>query len=188
MATKKKAPRKAAKSGPPARVTGGGAVVVVPASASPEKRKKGRRGKRASRGIFSGIDGWDVAVAALTAVGYGMLQASVSEEDDKDKRGTFANMFAEAPVLTPLGRAGTYAAAGAATMYVAPSTRRYLRGVTIGLTVVASLGIGRRKLELYDDEALKDASMGGVADELAMGEARGGGASDAHGTVEVDIM
>jgi len=189
MATKKKGAATIIVKERPAQ-----AVVVTtakkrraPAAKKSTATKKKRKGApRASGGILGGFTAVDGAIAGGVAVGYGMLQASADEAVKKDSKTEDYKWFREAPMITPLGRAGTLAGAGWVAMLLWPKSRKYLRGPTVGLTAVAGVGLGRRKLEFYDEKEAAQAMMGGIGDDLALG-----GVSDddtAHGgDVEIDV-
>jgi len=189
MATKKKGAATIIVKERPAQ-----AVVVTtakkrraPAAKKSTATKKKRKGApRASGGILGGFTAVDGAIAGGVAVGYGMLQASADEAVKKDSKTEDYKWFREAPMITPLGRAGTIAAAGWGVMLLWPKSRKYLRGATVGMTAVAGVGLGRRKLEFYEEKEARNALMGGIGDDLAMG-----GVSDddvrRHGEVDIDV-
>lgn len=178
---KKKAP-------PKPRAASATATANVRAGGGGGKKRKGGKRRRAGGGggIMAGFSATDAAIAAATATGYGLLQASADEAVKKNSKTDEYKWFREAPMITPLGRAGTLAGAGWVAMLLWPKSRKYLRGPTVGLTAVAGVGLGRRKLEFYDEKEAAQAMMGGIGDDLALG-----GVSDddtAHGgDVEIDV-
>ena len=155
-------------------------VTVKTTGAAPKKKR--RSSKRGKRGKWT-MEPLDIAIAAGTALLYGYMQNKVSKNTGKDDKPAESTWFAEAPVVTPLGRAGTWGGAAGITYHF--TSWRPLKGISVGLGVCAALGIGRRGLELYDEAALKaDTSLGGLPDDLALPRAR---TVVSEGVVDVDI-
>lgn len=136
-----------------------------------------RRGRRGAGGKWS-MNRNDLLIAGGTALGYGYLQSKAGKATGDDMK-----WFKELPMITPLGRAGTIAAAGLGAYLLGGP--KLLKPIGIGIAAVFLLGFGRRNLQLFDEAAAKDVLSG--EDEMFL---EGGGNGDGDdgwetGTVEL---
>lgn len=126
-----------------------------------KRRRSGGSKKRRSGGRRSGgfISKKDAMLAGGVALGYGFLQHKAEKAKVDEMK-----WFKEAPTITPLGRAGTFAAAA----FVAWKWGRVriAKPIALGLGAVALAQVGRRGLKLYEDADTKSIMSGG--DEAAL--------------------
>lgn len=120
-------------------------------SSSMAKRRKGSR--RTRRGASSGLFNRKNLIITGTALGLGALAHRAARGE--------ADFFKDMPVITPIGRHGTVAAAAGA-LYAFGVARRFMGPVAIGAAALALFNIGRRG-GLYDEASLSTDILGNGA-------------------------
>jgi len=138
-ATKRRARRAPRKSAP---------IKSKRRSTSMAKRRKGSR--RSRRGASSGLFNRKNLIITGTALGLGALAHRAARGE--------ADFFKDMPVITPIGRHGTVAAAAGA-LYAFGVARRFMGPVAVGAAALALFNIGRRG-GLYDEQSLNGDILG----------------------------
>lgn len=116
-------------------------------------KRRGGGGRRRGGSAGGGLSKREVYIALGSAAAYGYISNRAAEGTADDMK-----WFKEAPVITPVGRAGT-AAIAAYALYKMKVLPKYMKPIAYGLGAVALLNLGRRGFKPYATESEARALM-----------------------------